>query len=274
MNKYKDNTVLGIVTCNREDMLKVLVNSIEPKCFTKRYIINNGAPLSDVYDGYEVLQSNRNPTPVGLGKNKFFREVRKNNPEGYYFLLEDDVEIIDNTVWEKYIDTMHDSGIVWQLSYGCHGGEAGGNVDTYGDPKVKETVEYSTTKVDFYQESFAAFTLYSGKHFSTVGYMDETYVNAAEHLDHYYRAFLQGGVPWRYFPDMSESYKFIKDQDKDHQRSVIRNDTNFRQNFISGWQTFKSKYGMFPHELPVPTREYLMTRLEEIEQKFSSKHVA
>lgn len=273
-NKYKEQTVLGIITCNREDMLRVLVDSIDPDCMAKKIIVNNGAPLKGTYDGYEILQSKRNPTSVGSGKNVFFREAKNLFPDGWLVCLEDDIEILDNNVWEKYISTALESGIIGQLSYGVHGGVNGGSVLSTGEPNILKTVQYEKNKVDFYPQSFAAFTLHHASVFKLVGYMDENYVNAGEHLDHYYRMFLDkklGGVPWGYFPDASQSYLYIKDQDTNHEKSVIRSQDNFKQNFLDAWALFRRKYQVFPHEVPRPSPEFLMQRLEELEHKFSSK---
>ena len=115
-NKFKQQSILGIVTCNREDMLEKLVESIDRDCVEKIFIINNGAALKNNYDGIEVLQSKREFTPVGVGKNRFWREARNINPNAWLFTLEDDITILDNNVFERYISTALDSGICGQLS--------------------------------------------------------------------------------------------------------------------------------------------------------------
>jgi hypothetical protein len=274
-NKYKDVSVLVIITCNREEMLKTLVNSIDPDCLAKKIIVNNGAPLKGTYDGYEIIQSKRNPTPVGSGKNIAIREALKFNPNCFLYLLEEDVEILDNGVWEKYGDTMLDSGILGQLSFATHGSFGSGNLNPDGSKRVLSTVAYTKTQVDFYEQSYAAFTLYHGSIFPKVGYMDENFVNAAEHLDHYQRI-ANGkngmiGCPFFYFPDILDSFEYIKDQDQNFENSAIRSQPNFKQNFVNAWEYFRKKHGKVPNELPRLKPDALMKVLTEIEARYSQK---
>jgi hypothetical protein len=269
MNKYKENTILGIVTCNREDMLLKLVNSIDINCFSNCLIINNGAPLKHHYDGFEVIQSNRNPTPVGPGKNRLIRRALEINKECNIFILEEDVEILDNAVWEKYVDTMNESGIIGQLSFALHGGISSGNILPDGTINPREVVQYKNTSVSFFQNSYAAFSLYHGSVFSKVGYMDEQFVNAAEHLEHYQRtANMLNACPFWYFPDITDSHLYIKDQDQNFERSAIRNQPDFKKNFSDGWHLFKKKHGVFPTEMPDLGKQQLMQRLESMEENY------
>lgn len=274
MNKFKKQSVLGIITCNREHMLRKLVDSIDSTCFDKMYIINNGAPLKGKYNGFEILKSNRNPTPVGIGKNWFIREARKTHPNGWLFVLEDDVTIINNEVWQRYIETSLDSGITGQLSYALHGGIAGGNVNADATPKIKATVKYSKFNVNFYQFGYAAFTLYHASIFDFAGYMDERYINAAEHLDHYLTINKDKnlkGVPIHWFPDIADSFLYIEDQKQNFEDSSIRTDKDFRKNFMDAWSLFKLKHGDYPNEVPDVSKEALMQRLTELEFLYASQ---
>ncbi len=263
MNRFSDKTALGIVTCNREDMLQELVKSIDVSNFRERLIINNGNPLKGKYLDYRIVNPIRIPTPVGHGKNKFFREARKKEDTEYFFLLEDDIRIKNNDVWQHYIDTINDSGIIGQLSYGMHG----------SNNKVTNVVEYSTKKVDFYQESYAAFTVFRKDVFKLVGYLDENFINAAEHLEHYHRLSMKGGTPFRYFPDAHQSYEYIEDQDSGHSRSVIRSNKDWQKQFEAAWKLFRKMYGVFPHELPKCDEQKLMSILTEMEIKYGRKEL-
>lgn len=276
-NKYKDVSVLGIITCNREDMLRKLVDSIDPDCLAKRIIVNNGAPLKGIYDGYEIIQSKRNPTPVGSGKNMAIRELLKFNPNSMVFLLEEDIEIMDNNVWEHYIDAMLDSGIIGQLSWPFHGALSSGNINPDGTLRIKASAKYTKSTIDFYEQSYAAFTLFHGSVFSKVGYMDENFVNAGEHLDHYQRI-ANGknglrGVPFWWFPSVSGDHEWIKDQKQNFENSAIRSQPDFMTNFGKAWQYFRQKHGKVPTELPRCSQAELMKKLEEIEEIYSQKNL-
>ena len=275
-NKFKQQSILGIVTCNREDMLEKLVESIDRDCVEKIFIINNGAALKNNYDGIEVLQSKREFTPVGVGKNRFWREARNINPNAWLFTLEDDITILDNNVFERYISTALDSGICGQLSYGLHGGIAGGNVGEDGTPIKRATVKYTKWEVDFYKHSVAAFSLMHGSVVSSVGYNNEQFTNAAEHLDHYLKMYYDirvKGTPFFWFPDIKDSFEFIADQDSNHERSAIRSQPEFMQHFSQSWGLFKQIHKVLPTQIEDTSSEGLMQRLTEIELVFANKNL-
>jgi hypothetical protein len=272
MNKFKNKTAVAIITCNREDYFKRAFKSIDPEAVSRIYVVNNGAPYKEYPDNSIILQSKRNPTVVGIGKNSALREMKKAGYD-YLFLMEDDIIIKDNKVFEKYILTAADSGL-WagQLSYGLHGGVGGGNVTAEGAPIKKATIQYDKHKVDLYRNSFAAFTLYHAKTLDHLGYMDERYLNSAEHLDHYFRAFIKNlGNHYWYFPDIENSFEYIEDIDTNHEGSCIRKNPTFAADFSYSWQLFKEKFGVFPHEVKDVEPEVMLDKLALIERHHARK---
>jgi hypothetical protein len=126
-------------------------------------------------------------------------------------VVEDDVKIVDNKVWERYIETACDSGLIhFQLSYGTHGGVAGGSVNPDGTPNKAHVVQYSKNQVDIYNNSFAAFSV---GHRSTLqqfgggNLFREDFINAAELLYSHHLMFTRGmGTPFHYFADIYNLY--------------------------------------------------------------------
>ena len=272
MNKFKKQTAVGIITCNREEFFKKAIASIDRDAVDKIFVVNNGAAYASYPDGINVIQSHRNPTVVGIGKNNALREMSNAGYE-YIFLMEDDVFIKDNNVFEKYILTAADSGL-WagQLSYGLHGGVGGGNVANDGSPIKRATVQYTKYKVDLYHNSFAAFVLYHKSTLKHIGYMDERYLNAAEHLDHYYKAFLKKlGSNYWWFPDIENSSEYIEDQSPNHENSVIRLGETFKTDFVYSWQLFKEKFGMMPHEVKDVDNDAILDKLYSLEKHYARK---
>jgi hypothetical protein len=272
-NIFKEKTALAIITCNREEFLHKALESVNRDAVGEIFVINAGKPLENKPDGVKVIQCNRNPTPVGIAKNIALREMKKKHD--FLFLMEDDVIVKDNKVFEKYILTAMDSGL-WagQLSYGVHGGVGGGNVSDDGTPLKKLSVKYSHTTVDMYKHSLHAFVLYHSGTLKHIGYMGENYLNAAEHLDHYYVAFLKGlGNSYWYFPDIENSFEYLEDIDTNHNSSVIRNSPDFRNYFSTGWGIFKEKYDVYPHEITDSSVEEVMKRLDFIEAHYSQKQI-
>jgi hypothetical protein len=274
INRFKEKTALAIITCNREEFLHKVLSSIDKNSVGEIFVINAGNRLENKPEDVKVIQCNRNPTVVGIAKNIALREMKKNGYE-FLFLMEDDVLVKNNKVFEKYIETAMDSGL-WagQLSYGVHGGVGGGNVNDEGIPLKRLTVQYGTHKVDLYRNSFHAFVLYHANTLNHIGYFSENYLNAAEHLDHYYTAFLKGlGCNYWYFPDIENSFDYLEDIDHNHGNSVIRNSTEFTSNFSTSWGIFKEKFNFYPHEVSNSSIEEVQTRLNLLEQNYSQKHL-
>lgn len=274
INKYREQTALGIITCNREDFLHKALNSVDKDVVDKIYVINAGDHLKERPEEVSIIQCKRNPTPVGIAKNIALREMKHAGYE-YLFLMEDDVIIKNNEVFQKYIETAMDSGL-WagQLSYGTHGGKKGGNVNEDGSSNQRLTVQYTHHKVDLYKQSLQAFTLYHANTIDHIGYMGENYLNAAEHLDHYFTAFLKGlGSPFWYFPDIENSFEYLEDIDEDHNRSVIRNTKDFNSNFSQSWGMFKEKFGKYPHEIEDTTPEKVKLCLDFLEKHYAKKEL-
>lgn len=276
INKFSEDTAVGIITCNRPEFVEQLLQSIDPSVGSI-FLINSGNDIELSLDSKtklsEYIKTEISPTPVGRAKNQILRKMRHLGFK-YLFLIEDDVKIKDNKVFEKYITTAAATGL-WagQLSYGTHGGKSGGNIDPEGNPRV-ETVDYDSCSINLYPQSFQAFTLYHSNVFKIIGYFDDFYENAGEHLDHYYLSFLHGlGNYFWYFPDIENSWEYLEDIDKDHSESVIRKSPKWRENMQKAWAWFNKKYGKSPTDIPKVTLDKVSDRLNFLELNYSKKEL-
>ena len=278
LNRFKKQTAVAIITCNREAFFNELVKSIDRDAVDKIFVVCAGDNYKGGFpDDVEVLRPQRNPCVVGIAKNIALRKMREAGYT-YLFVIEDDVKITDNKVFEKYIETAADSGLwYFQLSYGLHGGIAGGNVNDDGTPRKLQSVQYTKNKVDVYQFSFAAFSF---THRDIFG-INEEYSNACEHLDtHMILATRRPicGTPLHSCADIYNSHEYIIDQSPNHQDSVIRTSKDFKKNFSDSWQLFKHKWGKFPAGPPGQGVEpvhpsKLLTTLEGIESLYAIKEL-
>lgn len=273
INKFKQETAIIVITCNREGFFQNLMKSIDPESAAQIYVVNAGNKYTQYPDNVEVIFPKRNPTVVGIAKNIGLRRAKKDGYK-YLFLVEDDILIKDNKVWEEYILTAADSGL-WtaQLSYGVHGGIAGGNVASDGSPKRRAVIDYTVKKVDLYLYSFQALTLIHGDHLTDSVFFKETYSNAAEHLDQHQTVFLKEhkGLPIMWHPDIHNSFLYISDQDANHDSSVIRKSPDFNKNFSDAWGEFKERFGYYPQNAPVFSQENVLHMLTDIEGNFAEK---
>lgn len=274
LNKFSEETAIGIITCNRPDFVNQLIDSIDESIGTI-FLIDSSEVKTDIKDSFKLeehIVTESKPTSVGRAKNQLLRKMRHAGFK-YLFLIEDDVKIKDNSVFEVYIKTAAETGL-WagQLSYGGHGGSAGGNIKIDGTPNVKEVVEYDTCSVSLYPQSFQAFTLYHANTIKFLGYFDDFYTNAVEHLDHYYNAFLKGlGNYFWYFPDISNSWDYLEDIDTNHTGSIIRKDPEWKDNVGKAMVWFQRKYGYIPVQIPHPQKDLVLKRLDFIEENYSRK---
>lgn len=272
INRFKEKTAVAIITCNREHVFKKCVESIDRDAVGKIFVVNGGERYSEYPEDVEVIFSTRNPTPVGINKNNALRAMKSEGFE-YLFLMEDDVKIKDNKAFEVYIETAMDSGI-WggQLSFALHGGKAAGNTNEDGTPRKKLTAEYTKHKVDFYHHGPHAFSIYHANVIPHIGYFDERYMNAAEHLDQYVTAYYKNlGMPFWYFPDVHDSFKYLEDVDENLNESVIRKQPDFNKNFSYSWGLFKEKHGVYPTEIAQTTQEEAFERMTFLEKHYSLK---
>ena len=110
---------VGIITCNRPHYLKVLLDSISEDCgINELIVVNDGKPLSDdvasigeEYDFSHVswLQNKEN-LGVGKSKNKALKYLFEKGCD-FIFLIEDDMVILDPSVFKQYIKASKVSGI-------------------------------------------------------------------------------------------------------------------------------------------------------------------
>lgn len=274
MNIFKDKTAVCIITCNREDMFKKAYESIDKDAVGKIFVVNAGDRYTSYPEDAEVVLCLRSPTPVGQAKNKGLRAMHDMGYE-YLFLMEDDVTIKNNKVFEEYILTAADSGL-WaaQLSYGLHGGVAGGNLSPEGNPIKRATVKYTTKQVDFYRNAFQAFTLIHANVLKFGAWYAEDFINAGEHLFQHCQMFKRKlGTPFWHFGDIYNSHEYIEDQDVNHERSEIRRQPDFMKNFSHSWQLLKHKLGVMPNEIADTGQEALMSILENIEKHYAQKQL-
>lgn len=227
---------IGIITCDRPNYLKKLVKSLEDIFTSNLVIINDGEKQ---IDGSKILTHNNKPSKQGVGKakNQALKLLKDND---YIFLLEDDIVIKDQVVFEKYINASKLSGIQ-HFNFAFHG------VDNYlpnGQPAIRLKLDYSPEiSVCLYPNVYGAFSMYTKKCIDEVGLMDEFYYNAMEHVDHT-AAIIEAGMhpPFRWFADIADSNKYIEEIDRAHSGSEIRRDQKWIENFHKAADHFEQKY--------------------------------
>ncbi len=266
-----DKIGLSIITHNRPDFFKQAINSVPDGI--DLYVVNTGDDLTgytqEVYKKAKKVHEYKKKFWVGIGKNQALRMMLQDDCD-YLFLMEDDVVIKNSTIFETYIKTAKKSGL-WTLNYGGHG-NYNRNPQT-GDIVVKNTIDYDGIDVDFYHNILGAFTFFHKGVIKNVGYHDEIYKNAFEHVDLHYRCILKGIMPpfWC-FPDIHNSWEYIDDIKKNFEGSEIRkNKEEWAKNLQDAIEYFKYLYGCYPQDVKQTDETKILQRLEEIKQNYSKK---
>ena len=95
---------------------------------------------------------------IAKSKNKALKEFLKSDKK-YIFLIEENCEVIDDSVYQKFIDTSDATGIealMWSR----------------GD--VNKRLPFDDDKwIQYYQDFVSSFTMFTRKAVETVGFMDE-----------------------------------------------------------------------------------------------------
>lgn len=261
---------VGVITCNRKDFFAKCIKSIPS--VDSIVVVNDGLPYdSEVYTSAvkEVIQHSKNKS-VGVSKNEALRYLIQDGCDSL-FLIEDDIMIQNPEVFTRYIKTAEASGI-WHLNYGGHGSY---NRDqSTNEVRIRNQIEYTPEiTVDFYYNILGAFSYYHKGVIKAVGYMDERYVNAMEHVDHTYNIIKAGlHPPFWWFADVHESWKDIKDIKANFEGSEIRKDQKtWEQNFNNACNLFMRKHGNIPMKVPQIPDDQVIKSLETIKSNYSRK---
>jgi GT2 family glycosyltransferase len=264
---------LGIITCNREDFYEQCYNSIPLDIVDKLITVNDGSPYKSPPKTGALIHHEQNKG-VGVSKNEAMQYLLDEGCE-HIFLIEDDIIIKDSAVFKQYIDTAAASGI-WHLMYGYHGPA---NKDRSGGvPTPRVIIDYKDYKVALNQHCVGAFCYYHKGILKHIGLMDETFVNAWEHVEHSYRIAKAGLLPaYWWWPDIANSYDYLDELACSEENSTIRWEDEEKKIPKQEWQTriqkgaehFWRKHGMSPTEVPDTPVQEIQQNLKTIKENYA-----
>lgn len=242
-----DKIGVGIVTYNRPNLLMKLLDSIKYRNDLELVIVNDGNPVELPGYNYYVLQNEQN-LGVGKSKNRAMQHLLDKGCE-YIFIIEDDIFVQNDTVFEKYIETSKLSGIQ-HFNFSQHG-LMNKTFDGRSIPAPRAIIDYKDVRVALYPHCVGAFSFYTKKCLETVGLIDEMYYNACEHVDHTYEIIKAGmHPPFWYFADIDESWKYLGDEPWSLTTSTISSNSNHVNIMKEADKIFVKKHGCFPVEIP------------------------
>ena len=255
---------IGITTWKRPEMFKKLLDKL--KNLDDRFVFSlvfDGDKtnwvqynLSSIYEDfpkkYKTYQYWVN-AGVARCKNKAINLLKDFKDVDYYFLLDDDIDILDLSVFDRYIEMSQFTGLQHLMFLGIP------------PNKVTTTVMYSETQgITINEHAQGAFMMFTKKHLDNIGDFDEKFHNALEHVDMTYRSYTSQNLPFWYFIDILGSEELLKEISPE---STITNKDKYHLNLQKSAIHWIEKYGKSVAETPRHGFTELIDRLKKIKDE-------
>lgn len=258
---------LGIITCNRPAFLIQVLDSIPFKRIDDAVIIDDGTEplvMSKPIPSHAKLTYLKNEKNIGVGcsKNRAVLHLLNRGCTDI-FLIEDDIIIKNPNVFDEYIKASRDSGLK-HLMFGYHGPANKRNKE----PNPRFIVEYNNTRVAFNPNCVGGFCYYSRDLLMRIGLFDEKFLNAWEHVEHSYRAVINGYLPaYWWWPDIANSCEYLEELACSENDSTIRPRSDWKKNITEGANYFRLIYKNDPISISDTSQEVVLQRLKDIKTK-------
>lgn len=256
---------VGIITYNREDFYKKVLNSIPKHRIDRLVIVNDGdnAYVSNA-DANFVIHNNQQ-LGVSKTKNKVIKDLIDNGCN-HIFILEDDIIIKNDNVFEKYIEVANYTGI----HHLCFG-----DVEIMKDNKhnLKLSCKYNNDiSIDLYHNPQGGFMYFNSIILKKFGFFDEHYINAFEHIDIEYNLIKKNLLPpfW-YFADIGNSSEYLESIKDSAKKSTITNKEKYEENLRISFEHFIKKWGISTAQIPDIGIEKVKESLKFIKQNYARK---
>lgn len=261
---------LGLITCNAPQKFCQSAPSI-PAWLSEVVVVNDGEPYdANVYrSDFHIIQHQDN-RGVAVSKNDALRYLLDKGCE-HIFIMEDDVVIRDEGVFEAYIRAREVTGIS-HFNYALQGphnrdqSKPGDRIlkkilKLLGkkiEPKSRECLDENArpnpryvhtypggVNVAFYRHCVGAFSYYHRGALEASGLMDEHFYNAWEHVEHTYQLAKRGFTsPFWWFADLADSEQYLQNIPDCMAQSTIAAAVDWNENIKNGEDYFLSKEGI------------------------------
>ena len=195
----------GIVTYNRPKYLQKVWKEVQYNVLPyvdELVVYNDGSTIDykrlfgkmSQVRGVSIIDSKSNHG-VAHAKNELLKRLSINND--YIFIMEDDILPVSPKVIPTYLAAYKMTGID-HMMFAHHGPANTHAIDVQGP-------------VVWWPSCVGAFTFYTKDILDKVGFMDENFKNAWEHVEHSWRILKSHKVPYGYWPDVLGSETLLKE---------------------------------------------------------------
>lgn len=249
---------VGITTYNSESYYKSLYDSLSLDKIDHFVTVNGGEPYKGTYKGHWI-QHSQNKYPATC-RNECISYLLNQECE-HIFIIEDDMIILDNDIFEEYINASKETGLKYlafaSISYGS------------GQPNnrtPKTIITYPNNRqIAFYPNMCNEFTYHHKSAFLKTGLYDENMRDAFD-VDMAYRESKTdySSLFW-WFADIVNSDKFIMNNPNAISRMAAeRPDGSRADNISSVFEYFKTKHQLAINNIPLPSLDDLKIKLKQI----------
>jgi glycosyltransferase involved in cell wall biosynthesis len=280
----KNKIGIGIITCNRPHYFYECIKSIDKNIIGSIVVVNDGKDLNEEIKEYLNNSNihyilNEKNLGVSKTKNKALKYLLEQDCE-HIFVLEDDCIIGDNNVWNKYIKAYEVTGIPhFNFGPGSPWNRKQDDPSIIGDlskrqlakqntsPNPKLTVQHKDGVVlCMYEHIVAMFTYFHNSILKEVGFLDEEFYNAWEHVEHTYRIIKAGKyTPFWWFADIEGSENYIKEAENEKANtSLASNEEKFMKQVQEGLQHFYKLHNTVPSHIRAESKEEVIKTVKKI----------
>lgn len=255
---------LGIITYNRQNYFKQVLDKIDLDKCHHICVVNDGTPYSTSLPTKVYLIQHQNNKGVGPSKNDALKYLIEQDCE-HLFIMEDDILIKNNDVFNAYIELSKNSGIK-HFNFGYHG-PANKVHDKSKKPLPRLIINYKDVnlKMALNKNCVGAFSYYHKSVIEKIGYMDEAFKNVWEHVEHTFRIIKEGyHPPFWWFTDLANSYKYLDEIACSEESSTIRENSSWQNNIINGAKYFEQKHGVIPVHINDTDCEKVVKQIKKI----------
>lgn len=255
---------VAVITCNREDMYRVCIDSIDEGWCDELVTVNDGAHVTCNKGEYIETSGSEG---VGKAKNTALQYLLKMGCD-YIVLVEDDMKFTDN-IFKAYVDAYKKTGI-HHFMFAYHGPANKAGI-SYGKPVPRLVFDYGPfddCRIALNQHCVGAVTFFTRESLEKVGLYDENFTNAFEHVDHSYQLAKNGfSTPYWWWADLANSLDYVQEQKCSEESSAIRPRSDWQSNIQTAAQYFISKNNVSPVRVPDTPQQQVVEIIKKLKKE-------